>query len=163
MIPQELRNHNNEQFVENLVQQQQSPKVEYRIKAKSDTYSQCKLCLRKDILIWSYKYWLCKRCFMWCKAFIGRRYGRYAAIYMGDAFNQFNKPIECKFFDKCGNYIPRISTDGSTIRMNRKTICPECYPIYKAGYDDAWNNIRNRKLNSIKQRDMQDAIKYKPT
>lgn len=102
------------------------------------------------------KWDICKPCFLWCRNYLVAKHGFYSKKYIHEAFIQFKKPVKCRFFDICGNVIPRV-VGKNRLRAYRKAICHRCYTIYKSGWMDKARAIKNRTQGTIKQKDMFDA------
>ena len=80
---------------------------------------------------------------IWCVKYLKLKRGFYNDTFLHEAFIGFKKPIQCRFFQHCGNFVSRLNENGH-IQSNRSRICPKCYPIYKSGLNDANRKRRTR-------------------
>jgi hypothetical protein len=121
----------------------------------------CEMCNREKEIVRT-KPDLCIICMSWITRFIKKRYGYFHRRYVAEAVTFFKKPVECKFFQTCGNYINRFNEEGRLV-LTKRAICKRCLPIYIAGWKDrAMNNRKNNnEINSIIERDMKDADKQR--
>lgn len=109
----------------------------------------CILCRRPEVIIYKAKHKMCAQCHTWCKQYLNKRFGYYNESLLAEAVIAFHKPLPCKFYDYCGQTIPRLTEDGH-IRSNRQAICPRCKIIYDAGYRAGVNRIKGRPKEAIR-------------
>jgi hypothetical protein len=92
---------------------------------------------------------MCRQCFKWCTTYLKDRFGYYSETILHEAVIAFHKPIPCKFYDLCGNLIPRISDKGH-IQTNRQAICMKCRVAYEAGFKAGVYRIKNNPREALR-------------
>lgn len=103
----------------------------YLIKVVGD----CALCERK-VMIEKVAHKLCKTCLGSCMNYLMKIRGFYREKYLPEAIHALSQPIPCRFFEICGQYVPKFS-EGNLRFKTRKRICGKCMPIYVAGLQDS--------------------------
>ena len=133
-----------------LIEVQQSNKALNRInKVHTEAIKgKCTLCKREGVLIYKRKHMLCKMCYSWCHNYLSALKGFYNESFLYEAIIAFQKPIKCRFFDTCGNFVKRL-TDEKKIMANRSAICSRCAPIYQSGVQDGRLTPKRRLNNRI--------------
>ena len=140
-----ISDNHKSQEIKNLVNMQQSDVVKSRWQNDRVKFTENKLrrffgepivdvceCCRRKRPIVNQTRKLCKYCVAWCCAWLKKKYGFVKYQQINEAYEEFQKPIKCRFFEQCGNYIPRVMENGR-ITNKRTDICKKCFLIYNSG------------------------------
>lgn len=149
------------QNILNAHQQHQKGK-EYRrngLMMKKEVFKKgiCACCDMEKTII-KVRHSLCKMCSYWIRQIILKKYGYYHERHIPEALIEFKKPVQCRFYQYCGQEIPRFDKNGF-IMNNRRCVCEKCFPIYKAGFLDGKKFIKKRLIGGRMGKD--DEFKYR--